>query len=102
MASIINHIDRADARATNWLLENHPTFIFRFITGCSWLCTALGVYLVGLSYWSRSAYDVFAGLTFTIAGTVVSTLLTVWAHNEIADIRKRSRRSHPSYPYKTK
>jgi hypothetical protein len=102
MANIINHIDRADAWATKWLLENHPTFIFRFIAGASWSLTAMGVYLVGLSYWSHTAYDVFAGLILTIAGSVASTMLTLWAHNEIADIRKRSRRNHPSYPYKSK
>jgi hypothetical protein len=100
MANIINTLDRADARVTNWLDDNYPTFIYRFIAGVSWAFTSCGVFLVGVSYWSHSAYDVFAGLSVTIGGTVVSTLLTLWSRNEIATLRHKGRRAHPSYPYK--
>jgi hypothetical protein len=100
MANIINTIDRADARATKWIDDNYPTFIYRFIVGVSWAFTSCGVYLVALSYQTHTAYDVFAGLFVTITGTSVSTLLTVWARNEIATLRQKARRVHPSYPYK--
>lgn len=100
MARLINYLDRADARATQWIDDNYPTFIYRFITGASYILTASGVYLVVLSYWSRTAYDVFAGLFVTVTGAVVSTLVTLWARNEIAGLRHKARRAHPSYPYK--
>jgi hypothetical protein len=100
MANIIDKLDRADARATEWIDENYPTFIYRFITGASYLFTACGVYLVLLSRQTNASYDIFAGLFVTIAGTAVSTLLTVWARNEIATLRDKARRVHPSYPYK--
>jgi hypothetical protein len=100
MANIIDKLDRADARATRWIDSNYPTFIYRFITGASYLVTTLGAYLVVLSYWSHTAYDTFAGLFVTIVGTIVSTLLTLWSRNEIATLRHKGRRAHPSYPYK--
>lgn len=102
MANIINTLDRADARVTNWIDDNYPTFIYRFIAGASYLVTASGLFLVALSYWSHSAYDVFAGLLVTVTGVVASTLLTLWARNEIAVLRHKGRRAHPSYPYKVK
>lgn len=102
MARLINYLDRADARATDWLDQNYPTFIYRFIAGSAYALTAMGAYLVALSYWSGTAYDVFAGLFITVAGTVASTLLTLWARNEIAGLRHKARRAHPSYPYKVK
>ena len=98
--NIIDHIDRADARATDWLDDNYPTFIYKFIAGCSWGITAMGAYLVVLSYWSHTAYDTFVGLFVALTGTVISTLLTLWARNEIAVLRHTARREHPSYPYK--
>lgn len=102
MANIINIIDRADARVTKWLDDNYPTFIYYFIVGASYLVTASGISLVAISYWSRTGYDVFAGLFVTITGAVVSTLLTLWARGEIASLRHKARRVHPCYPYKVK
>jgi hypothetical protein len=102
MAHIIDHIDRADARATKWLDDNYPTFIYLFVAVSAWAFTACGVFLVVLSYWSHTAYDIFAGLSVTIFGTVISTLLTLWARNEISALRHKARRAHPSYPYKWK
>lgn len=102
MATIINKLDRADARVSNWIDENYPTAPIRILVGTAYLLTAMGVFLVMLSHWSRTSYDVFAGLFITLVGAVTSTLLTLWAHNEIARMRDAGRRAHPSYPYKVK
>lgn len=98
--NIIDHIDQTDARVPTWLDDNYPTFIYKFIARCSWGITAVGAYLVVLSYWSRTAYATFVGLFVTVTGTVISTLLTLWARNALAMLRHTARREHPSYPYK--
>ena len=102
MANIINKIDKIDARASDWIHSNYPTAPYYYIAGASWVISLMGVTMVALSHWSNSAYDVFAGLGITIVGTAVSTLLTVWAHNEIENIRRSARKSHPSYQLRHK
>ena len=99
MTNIINHLDRVEAQATNWLSENYPTLIYKLIAGTPWVLTALGIYLASLSHRSHTAYDLFAGLFMTVTGAVTGTLLTVWAYGEIKGMRHDARRAHPSYPY---
>lgn len=100
MANIINHLDRADARATQWLDDKYPTAVYRIIVGASWFITACGVYLVCLAYWHTTAYNIFVGVFITLVGSVISTSLTLWAKSQIAHDRHTARREHPSYPYK--
>ena len=99
MTSIINHLDRVEAQATNWLTENYPTLIYKLLAGTPWVFTALGLYLASLSHRSHTAYDLFAGLFLTVTGNVAGTLTSIWAYGEIKGMRHNARRTHPSYPY---
>jgi hypothetical protein len=99
MTNFINLLDRADARATNWLSENYPTLIYKLIASMPWVFMVLGLYLASLSYQTHTAYDLFAGLFMTVTGAVAGTVLTIWAYGEIKGMRHDARRAHPSYPY---
>lgn len=102
MAHTENHSTHIHLRVADWIDDNYPTAIYHYIYGCSWATVALGVVLTLLSYWSHSAYDLIVGLSVTIIGTAISTVLSLWARNQIGTLRDRARREHPSYPYKIK
>lgn len=102
MANIINTLDRADARVTNWLDDKYPTFIYRFIVGLFTFALLTGVFAITKAYITRNAFDLFFGIVLTVGSAIGGTLATLWARNEIASLRDKGRREHPSYPYKRK
>lgn len=97
MAHIINIIDRADARVTNWLDDKYPTAIYRFVVGLFGFAVLVGIFAIVKAHITGNLFDLFFGLALLLGSTIGGTLATVWARNEISLLRYKSRTAHPSH-----
>jgi len=97
--NIITFLDKWDARVGSWLDEKYPTAIYRFTAGMSWAGVLLGIYAIVRAHFTGGIFDLILGLLLLVGWSSVSALVTVWAHNEIANLRRKSRKYHPSFPY---
>lgn len=102
MAHIINTLDRADARVTEWLDDKYPTAIYHFIIGLFGFAVLTGVFAIVKAHITHNLFDLFFGIALLLGSTIGGTLATVWARNEISLLRYKSRTVHPSYPHKYK
>jgi len=84
---------------SRWLDQKYPTAPYHFVAWALWACALAGTISTVRSHFTGRLFDLVLGLVLTVASSCVATLATVWARNEIESLRRKSRKSHPSFPF---
>lgn len=90
-----------EPRVLREFAQEHPLAPFILAPVASWLATAIIITLLVRVGDGDTLLALWCSLLLVLWSSL-STLITLWCYNEVATIRSRARREHPSYPYRSR